>query len=146
MTPHRSSDKHIGQSVVEKHHDKYRDTVEEFMGIGLVLNLFQGSTKNPVDERYIGVNCKLPILRHKLQRLFNRKIIDTIVNFDIHRELDDRVLQSTEIRTIWQKGIYAPAYRDVPLILQQCHHAHIRTYTNSQWIYMHTVIISATDL
>ena len=145
------------------------------MGIGLVLNLFQGSTKNPVDERYIGVNCKLPILRHKLQRLFNRKIIDTIVNFDTHRELDDRVLQSTEIQTIWQKGIYAPAYRDVPLILRtrtlisdqirqeklvarfgkgmsglvlttMPSRPFIRIYTNSQWIYMRIATISATDL
>ena len=54
--------------------------------MAMVLNLFQGSLANPVDHCYIGPGCALPILR-----LFNRKIIDTIVQFDIYRLLDTTV-------------------------------------------------------
>ena len=59
--------------------------------MAMVLNLFQGSLANPVDHCYIGPGCALPIFRHCLQRLFNRKIIDTIVQFDIYRLLDTTV-------------------------------------------------------
>ena len=64
---------------------------EKFATVAMVLNLFQGSLANPVDKRYIGPGCALPIVRHCLQRLFNRKIINTIVQFDIYRLLDTQV-------------------------------------------------------
>ena len=66
----------------------YGSVIHEFMKVSLVFNLFQGSPDRPVDERHIGPKCRLPILRHRLQRLFNRKIIDTAVQYDIYRLLD----------------------------------------------------------
>ena len=99
------------------------------MDVAIVLNLFQGSLANPVDEHYIGPECRLPIIKHRLQRLFNRKLIDTIVQFDIYRLLDTKidaqgtsvhqVLHATKIRELWDEGFIAPAQRDTPMILRQ---------------------------
>ena len=95
------------------------------MKVSLVLNLVQGSPEEPVDVRYIGPNCKLPIIRHRLQRLFNRKLIDTIVQFDTYRILDTNIgqkghttIRPSEIQRYWNQGIYDPVYRDIPHILR----------------------------
>ena len=101
-TSHRSSDKHIGRSIAEKHHGK-----PEYGG---KLELDRTKPLSRINEK----PRRRTIHRRKLQttdttsqttKAIQQKIIDTIVNFDTHRELDDRVLQSTETRTIWQKGI-----------------------------------------
>ena len=118
-----------GITVMERHHAAYRDEIHEFMKVSLVFNLFQGSETYPVDVRYIGTKCKLPIIRHRLQRLFNRKLIDTIVQFDAYRLLDPHIgapgkttIQPNEIRRAWDEGFYDPVHRDIPLILR--HRAH----------------------
>ena len=110
---------------MECHHAEYRTSIHEFMKVSLVLNLFQGSPEHPVDLLYIGTKCKLPIVRHRLQRLFNRKLIDTIVQFDAYRLLDPNIgtpgnttIQPKEIQRAWDEGIYDPVHRDIPLILR----------------------------
>ena len=85
---------------MELHHAEYRDEIHEFMKVSLVFNLCQGSAKCPDDVRYVGMKCKLPIIRHRLQRLFNRKLIDTIVQFDTYRLALDA-------------GFYDPVNRDI---------------------------------
>eukprot|EP00943_MAST-04B_sp_MAST-4B-sp1_P006965 g6965.t1 len=88
--------------------------------IGYVLGSYR-----PVDERYIGPKCKLPILRHRLQRFFNRKIIDTTVQYDIYRLLDPGIgvhgnttIQPETVKRAWDEGFYDPVNRDIPLILR----------------------------
>ena len=109
---------------MERHHQEVETSIEKFMRVALVLNLFQGSLENPVDERYIGPGCKLPILRHKMQRLFNRKMMDTIVQFDIYRMLstgiaaDSSTIHPTVVYRYWDEGIYDPVNRDIPLMLR----------------------------
>ena len=109
---------------MERHHQEVETLIKEFMRVALVLNLFQGSLENPVDDRYIGPGCKLPILRHKMQRLFNRKIMDTIVQFDIYRMLstgiaaDSSTIHPTAVYRYWDEGIYDPVNRDIPLMLR----------------------------
>jgi hypothetical protein len=127
----QSSSSHRGASntrrctnYMERHHQQVEDSIKKFMRVALVLNLFQGSLENPVDERYIGPGCKLPILRHKMQRLFNRKTMDTIVQFDIYRMLstgiaaDSSTVHPAEVYRHWDEGIYDPANRDIPMILR----------------------------
>ena len=49
-------------NYMEKHHISVKQSIDNFMRVALVLNLFQGSLENPVDQRYLGPGCKLPIL------------------------------------------------------------------------------------
>ncbi len=125
---HRHMDRvvnHRYPTYMEQHHAAYGDVIHEFMKVSLVFNLFQGSPDRPVDERYIGPKCKLPILRHRLQRLFNRKIIDTTVQYDIYRLLDPGIgvhgnttIQPETVKRAWDEGFYDPVNRDIPLILR----------------------------
>ena len=96
---------------MERHHAEYRAIIQDFMKVSLVFNLFQGSPERPVDVRHIGPKCTLPIMRHRLQRLFNRKLIDTIVQFDTYRLLDpnigrrgDTTIQPMAIKRAWDGG------------------------------------------
>ena len=119
---------HPSTHPMERHHQENMVLAEKFATVAMVLNLFQGSLANPVDHRYIGPGCALPIVRHRLQRLFNRKIINTIVQFDIYRLLDTRVdekgvsttlvLDEKKIQRFWDEGIIAPVQRDTPLLLR----------------------------
>ena len=52
------------------------------MVTSLIFNLFVGSKDKPVDWKYIGRDASLPIRKHKLQRLFNRKVHESMVAFD----------------------------------------------------------------
>jgi hypothetical protein len=113
---------------MERHHQDNMVIAEKFATVAMVLNLFQGSLANPVDRRYIGPGYALPIFRHRLQRFFNRKIIDAIVQFDIYRLLDTTVdtngvsttlaLDEKQIRRFWDEWIIAPVQRDTPLSLR----------------------------
>ena len=60
--------------------------VSKFMQVALVFNLAVGTKTRPVDVQFIGPGCSLPILKYRLQRLFNRKIMTSIVSYDIHQE------------------------------------------------------------
>ena len=109
---------------MELHHAEYRDEIHEFMKVSLVFNLCQGSAKCPDDVRYVGMKCKLPIIRHRLQRLFNRKLIDTILQFDTYRLLDPHIgtpgnttIQPKEIQRAWDEGFYDPVNRAIPVII-----------------------------
>jgi hypothetical protein len=125
---HRHMDRvenHHYPTYMEQHHAAYGDVIHEFMKVSLVFNLFQGTPDRPADERYIGPKCKLPILRHRLQRLFNRKIIDTTVQYDIYRLLDPGIgvhgnttIQPETVKRAWDEGFYDPVNRDIPLILR----------------------------
>ena len=71
------------------------------------------------------MKCKLPIIRHRLQRLFNRKLIDTILQFDTYRLLDPHIgtpgnttIQPKEIQRAWDEGFYDPVNRAIPVILR----------------------------
>ena len=55
----------------------------------------------------------------------NRKLIDTIVQFDAYRLLDPNIgtpgnttIQPKEIQRAWDGGFYDPVHRDIPLILR----------------------------
>jgi hypothetical protein len=116
---------HRHPTHMEQHHAKYGVVIHEFMKVSLVFNLFQGSPEDPVDERYIGPKCKLPIIRHRLQRLFNRKLVDTMVQYDIYRPLDpcigvhgNTTTQPSAIKRAWDEGFYDPVNRDIPLLLR----------------------------
>ena len=50
-------------------------------GAALVLILAAGSSRDPVDWRNIGYGCNLPVSRRRLQRDFNRAVLETKVGF-----------------------------------------------------------------
>ena len=77
-----------------------------------------GLKRKPVDVQFIGPGCSLPILKHRLQRLFNRKIMKSIVSYDVHHEalLNERS-KAQRFRRFWEKG-FLSIYSDVPSLLR----------------------------
>ena len=78
-------------------------------GAALVLILAAGSSRDPVDWRNIGYGCNLPVSRRRLQRDFNRAVLETKVGF--FRTFTQTMQQSVNslgaatTRKLWAKGI-----------------------------------------
>ena len=94
LSPHSTNFNHFNVIRRSKRNETQASRVEEsleslvskFMQVAIVFNLAVGSKRKPVDVQFIGPGCSLPILKHRLQRLFNRKIMKSIVSYDVHHE------------------------------------------------------------
>jgi hypothetical protein len=81
-------------------------------GAALVLILVAGSSQEPVDWRNIGYGCNLPVSRRRLQRDFNRAVLETKVGF--FRTLTSTMLQKANAlgapttRKLWAQGTVQP--------------------------------------
>jgi hypothetical protein len=81
-------------------------------GAALVLILAAGSSRDPVDWRNIGYGCNLPVSRRRLQRDFNRAVLETKVGFfrtftsTMQQNADS--LGASTTRKLWAKGIVHP--------------------------------------
>ena len=92
--------------------------VSKFMQVALVFNLAVGSKERPVDVQFIGPGCSLPILKYRLQRLFNRKIMTSIVSYDIYQEpFRNERSKAARFKRFWEKG-FMSIYSDTPSLLE----------------------------
>jgi len=78
-------------------------------GAALVLILVTGSSKDPVDFRNIGHGCNLPISRRRLQRDFNRAVLETKIGF-LRTASNETVNNITQynISDLWAQGVIHP--------------------------------------
>jgi len=78
----------------------------------LVLILAAGSSRDPVDWRNIGYGCNLPVSRRRLQRDFNRAVLETKVGFfrtfTLTMQQNANSLGASTTRKLWAKGIVHP--------------------------------------
>jgi hypothetical protein len=119
----------------EKEHSALYDLVQTFAINSLVLNLTVGTRKFPVDWKHIGPGFQMPIVLHKLQRLFNRHLIDASVLFDCCRDWNPPEntefpqpfrsrpntpsLTAYRVRRYWGHGIINPSTRCFPDLFRQ---------------------------
>ena len=95
-------------------------------GAALVLILAAGSSRDPVDWRNIGYGCNLPVSRRRLQRDFNRAVLETKVGFfrtfthTMQRNANS--LGAATTRKLWAKGIVNPESK-LPLEYLMNHHS-----------------------
>ena len=71
------------------------------MVTSLVFNLL---VDRPVDWKYIGRDALLPVRKHKLQRLFNRKVHESMVTFDADGQEIRPDEVTKEMRDAWKQG------------------------------------------
>ena len=78
-------------------------------GAALVLILVTGSSKDPVDFRNNGHGCNLPISRRRLQRDFNRAVLETKIGF-LRTASNETVNNITQynISDLWAQGVIHP--------------------------------------
>ena len=93
------------------------ECAENFMGTSMLFNLFVGSKDKPVDWKYIGREASLPIRKHKLQRLFNRKVHESMVAFDAFGQTVHPKDVTKAKRDAW-KGGGLNVHWDIPAIFQ----------------------------
>ena len=74
------------EAQASSENESFESFVSKFMQVALVFNLAVGTKRKPVDVQFIGPGCSLPMLKHRLQRLFNRKIMQSIVSYDMQHE------------------------------------------------------------
>ena len=95
-------------------------------GATLVLILAAGSSRDPVDWRNIGYGCNLPVSRRRLQRDFNRAVLETKVGFfrtfTRTMQLSENPLGAATTRKLWAKGIVHPESK-LPLRYLTTHHS-----------------------
>ena len=95
--------------------------VSKFMQVALVFNLAVGSKERPVDVQFIGPGCSLPIIKYRLQRLFNRKIMTSIVSYDtIGKSFESTATKAVKFRRYWENG-FMSIYTDIPYLLRGRH-------------------------
>ena len=75
VTPSRQNENHGRGSHAN---ESLESMVSRFIQVALVFNLAVGTKNKPVDGKFIGPGCALPILTHRLQRRFNIKITESI--------------------------------------------------------------------
>ena len=94
-----------------------------------------GTRKFPVDWKHIGPGFQMPIVLHKLQRLFNRHLIDASVLFDccqdwnppdntefpgsLRHRPNNPSLTAYRVRRYWGHGIINPSTRCFPDLFRQ---------------------------
>ena len=95
-------------------------------GAALVLILAAGSSRDPVDWRNIGYGCNLPVSRRRLQRDFNRAVLETKVGFfrtfTLPMQQNENSLRAPTTRKLWAKGIVHPESK-LPLRYLTTHHS-----------------------
>ena len=111
-----------GNGALGSHADESLESLEslvsKFMQVALVFNLAVGSKDRPVDVQFIGPGCSLPILKYRLQRLFNRKIMTSIVSYDIYQEpFRNEKSKAAKFRRFWENG-FMSIYSDIPYLLR----------------------------
>ena len=126
LDPQASSDQKTTQIPMQTSNDVLpRDGTHEMdlsipdainTGAALVLILATGSSNKPVDYDNIGYGCNLPVSRRRLQRDFNRAILETKIGFftTVTRDMMTRDnLNATITRKVWKSGVVHPESKQV---------------------------------
>ena len=104
-------------------------------GAALVLILATGSSNKPVDYDNIGYGCNLPVSRRRLQRDFNRAILETKIGFftTVTREMMTRDnLSATITRKSWKSGVVRPEAKQILSYIRRCHQMPFETLDVNQ--------------
>ena len=73
------------------------------------------------DQLHQGPGCSLPIIKYRLQRLFNRKIMTSIVSYDtIGKSFESTATKALKFRRYWENG-FMSIYTDIPYLLRGRH-------------------------
>jgi hypothetical protein len=104
-------------------------------GAALVLILAAGSSRDPVDWRNIGYGCNLPVSRRRLQRDFNRAVLETKVGFfrtfTLTMQHNENSLGAPTTRKLWGKGIVHPESK-LPLRYLMTNHSPLQSLDVNQ--------------
>ena len=117
-TPSRADGNETLIRRVDETLESLETTASKFMQVALVFKLAVGTKDQPVDVQFIGPGCSLPILKHRLQRLFNRKIMTSIVSYDtIGKSFESTATKAVKFRRYWENG-FMSIYTDIPYLLR----------------------------